>query len=202
MSIEETRRSAKTTSSRKVEANRRNAQLSTGPKTDEGKAKSSRNAIKHGIFLKNLLSGATPEAAAEIEALAADVLEHYEPKGILEEIIAQKIVVETARYSRVLGFEQPESGYNRMYFLVCLDKIMRYTTSTSRSLYRAIEELERLQAARKARECTRPSESVGSAPLPSQANDEHHDEQVLNNLESDTGTPENAEDGLGKGEAA
>lgn len=36
-------------SDRKREANRRNAQLSTGPKTDEGKAASSRNAWKHGL---------------------------------------------------------------------------------------------------------------------------------------------------------
>lgn len=35
-------------SQRKLEANRRNAQLSTGPRTEEGKARSSRNNWKHG----------------------------------------------------------------------------------------------------------------------------------------------------------
>ena len=34
----------------KLEANRRNAKKSTGPKSDEGKAKVSRNANKHGLF--------------------------------------------------------------------------------------------------------------------------------------------------------
>lgn len=34
---------------RKIDANRRNAQLSTGPRTEEGKAASSRNAWKHGM---------------------------------------------------------------------------------------------------------------------------------------------------------
>lgn len=38
----------KPVSQRKIEANRRNAQLSTGPRTDEGKAASSRNAWKTG----------------------------------------------------------------------------------------------------------------------------------------------------------
>ncbi|MCP3391771.1 hypothetical protein NLM27_23550 [Bradyrhizobium sp. CCGB12] len=37
------------TSERKIEANRRNAKQSTGPKTGDGKARSSRNARQHGL---------------------------------------------------------------------------------------------------------------------------------------------------------
>src|SRR4029079_2999177 len=36
-------------SERKKEANRQNAQKSTGPRTEQGKAKSRRNALKHGM---------------------------------------------------------------------------------------------------------------------------------------------------------
>lgn len=95
-------------SSRKIEANRQNAQHSNGPKTPEGKAKSSRNAVSHGIFVNQFLSGAAPESVEEIVALAAGLREHYQPVGMMEEILLQKILVESARYGRILGLEQRE----------------------------------------------------------------------------------------------
>src|SRR6266566_4574541 len=83
------------------------------------------------------------------------------PTGILqarlEELLVQKIVVETARYGRVVALEQveqPEPGYNLARVVHCLDRTSRYSTATSRALYRAVEELERVQETRKAREAS------------------------------------------------
>jgi hypothetical protein len=144
-------RPTKATSPRKVEANRRNAQHSTGPQTQEGKVKSSQNSITHGIFVKKFLNGATPETVAELDTLAAGIREHYQPVGMLEEILMQKIVVEAARYDRVLAFEHQQLTRDHAFQISrAVDCIDRYTTSTSRALFRAIEELERFQAARKA----------------------------------------------------
>ena len=42
-------------SEKKLAANRLNAQKSTGPKTDEGKAKSARNATTHGLFCRDVV---------------------------------------------------------------------------------------------------------------------------------------------------
>jgi hypothetical protein len=44
-----------TVSLRKIEANRRNARKSTGPKTASGKKRVSTNAIRHGFYAKGLL---------------------------------------------------------------------------------------------------------------------------------------------------
>jgi hypothetical protein len=182
MITEETQKASKTTSARKLEANRRNAQRSTGPKTPEGKAKSSQNAITHGIFVKKFLNGASPETVAEIEALAAGIWEHYQPANMLEEMLTQKIVIEAARDHRVLGLEQKfdECSSGPIHLVACLGHVVRYSTSTSRALYRAIQELERVQAARKARENS--AVSPIEEPRPLIATEEQSDSDVANTI--------------------
>ena len=70
------------TSSRQTEANRRNALLSTGPKTEEGKQLSRQNAIRHGLTAETVIVGV--EDAAEYEALEAEIIAEYEPKSAVE----------------------------------------------------------------------------------------------------------------------
>ncbi|RUL86966.1 hypothetical protein TsocGM_15115, partial [Tautonia sociabilis] len=42
-------------SQKRIEANRRNAQQSTGPRTDEGKARSRANGLRHGMAAEVLV---------------------------------------------------------------------------------------------------------------------------------------------------
>lgn len=187
MLMEQTQKPNKATSPRKVEANRRNAQHSTGPKTLEGKAKSSLNSTTHGIFVKRFLNGAAPEAVSEIEALTAGIHEHFQPLGALEEMLVQKIVVEAARYDRVLGFEHQQLTREHAFHLRAVDCIGRYTAATSRAMFGAIEELERLQATRKAVKRSHDS-SLDSPP-----------ERVM--LQNDKVAPEPANDDQSKSTA-
>src|SRR6266851_1548346 len=60
-----------------VNANRLNAQKSTGPVTPEGKAKSALNALKSGIDAwSTIICGEDP---AELETLTEQFLQHYQP---------------------------------------------------------------------------------------------------------------------------
>ena len=73
-----------------VTANRANAQLSTGPRSVEGKTASSRNATKLGIYSEALIiPGENP---AELEALAAEYEACYRPVGPIESALIEKAV--------------------------------------------------------------------------------------------------------------
>src|SRR5262249_23650090 len=60
----------KTTSERKIAANRANARASTGPKTRHGRAHSARNALRHALSLPVYSDRAL---CAEVEALAREI---------------------------------------------------------------------------------------------------------------------------------
>jgi hypothetical protein len=58
------------TSDRKIKANRANARVSTGPNTLDGRARSARNAFRHGLSLPNQSDQALSE---EVQALARQI---------------------------------------------------------------------------------------------------------------------------------
>jgi hypothetical protein len=73
-----------------VKANRQNAQKSTGPKTAEGKAAVSQNAVKHGLFaMQDVLS---VENQAEFDQLREQMLAELAPVGGVETLLAQRAV--------------------------------------------------------------------------------------------------------------
>ncbi len=71
-------------------ANRNNSQKSTGPRTDEGKAVVSQNAVKHGLFAAEAVI--TGENPAEYEAFHDQFLAEYAPVGMVESVLAERIV--------------------------------------------------------------------------------------------------------------
>jgi len=81
-----------------IKANQLNAQKSTGPKTDEGKAAVSQNAVKHGLFaVKTVIKGENP---AEYELLRTEMLAELAPSGMLESVLAERIVSLSWRLQR------------------------------------------------------------------------------------------------------
>jgi hypothetical protein len=80
-------------SAAKLAANQSNAQQSTGPRTEEGKARSSRNALKHGLFSRTPGDAAplSEEEQAALDALVLDGRQRYQPRGAEEEASADRI---------------------------------------------------------------------------------------------------------------
>jgi len=70
-------------------ANQQNAQKSTGPKTDEGKAAVSQNALKHGLFAESVIKG---ENEADYAAFHDKMLAEMDPVGAVEFMLAERIV--------------------------------------------------------------------------------------------------------------
>jgi hypothetical protein len=59
------------TSARKITTNRANARLSTGPKTAQGRRRSAKNALRHGLSLPIL---SDPSLSPEVTALARQIV--------------------------------------------------------------------------------------------------------------------------------
>ena len=165
----------------KVEANRRNAQLSTGPRTEQGKKWSRRNALKHGILSSALfITEGGVEDAELFRKMLCRLRCELAPVGKLEEMMVEKIAVSWWRLQRALRFEaqaiQREAPENRTVYQAWqfgkptsdhsdadaskskslslpaeeeLNRILRYDAASNRQLYQAINQLERLQRARK-----------------------------------------------------
>jgi hypothetical protein len=70
------------TSARQIAANRRNAQLSTGPKSRNGKERSRRNALHHGLTAETVIG--VLEDPRHYKAFEAAVVEDYTPRSAVE----------------------------------------------------------------------------------------------------------------------
>ena len=73
-----------------IQANRLNAQKSTGPRTPEGKAVAAQNAVKHGLLARTaVLHG---EDWEEYTCFSEELLDELYPDGVLEQKLADRIV--------------------------------------------------------------------------------------------------------------
>jgi hypothetical protein len=178
------------TTKKQIESNRRNAQNSTGPRTDEGRRRSSRNALKHGLSAQAVTLD--DDEAAEFEWFRDDIIEDLDPKGPIEEQLVDRIAICSWRLRRVYPMEialteslieeaqrpcrdsileelitpEPLSEGQLVERLLnrCFPILTRYEIGIERSLQRAMHDLERWQARRK-----------GQATVPPIAVDVTHD---------------------------
>src|SRR3989344_2541628 len=133
-------------SQKQLEANRQNAKLG-GVKTEEGKAVSKYNAVKHGLLSEKVLM--KNESMEKLEEFWQKLRKDFKPQSEIELLLVDRIVTGFWRLSRLLALEEQET---RNDYGSGLDKnadlFFRYETMLERSIYKALHELQRLQAVR------------------------------------------------------
>jgi hypothetical protein len=149
-------------------ASRANAQKSTGPRTAAGKAASRFNALKHGIFaVHQIMFDEKPEDLAE---LTAEYLEQDTPANSKERFLIDMLVHNEWRLRRMRRVEAALWQTASNAFLVqniettvtctsgdafatdsaTFESLQRVVNACERAYYKALKELQYLQAARTA----------------------------------------------------
>lgn len=155
-------------SASRAEINRANAQRSTGPTSTQGKARSSQNAFKHGLYSKKLVIQG--EDAADLDRLREDLRAEHQPANETESILVNEMAEQFWRLRRMRELEAraftPENldGWIESGILPI---ILRNMASAERGFHKALASLRRLQQDRgfvpskSGGEAERPQESIG-----------------------------------------
>ncbi|HEY1205718.1 MAG: hypothetical protein ABSH46_17000 [Bryobacteraceae bacterium] len=88
---------------RQIAANQRNARLSTGPATEDGKARSAQNATLHGLLAREAVL--PEEDASHFRDLLAALEAELQPAGALEEFLVREMASAQWRLRRALRIE-------------------------------------------------------------------------------------------------
>src|SRR5215472_19145386 len=157
---------------KQIAANRLNAQRSTGPRTDEGRAAVRLNAIKHGLCAKTLVLPGEDEA--EFQALLEDLEQTFQPANRNEVNLVRQMAMAAWRLDRAYHVEaaffqfelKDDAGIRDQYhpgldlhgklaYMIQdesngrkLANQVRYEAHLERAYERALRNLERLQAKR------------------------------------------------------
>lgn len=144
-------------------ANRRNAQKSTGPKSERGKETVARNALRHGLRAEKVLT--FDETNADLQAFLGGQREAFAPADAIEEQLVERIALCAWRLRRIYRVEADvmecwrkadigvredldigaafDSDPNEM------STLSRYEAALDRAFHRAYVMLERRQARRR-----------------------------------------------------
>src|SRR3989440_12445213 len=134
---------------KQIDANRRNALKSTGPRTPEGKAAVSMNSLRRGLRARTVVLPG--ENRDEFDQLCDDLEREWEPQSRTAKFYLEQMAVSQWKLTRM---EVAEAGIFKETLsaktqLPLLDRLWQAQCRLERSYARAQRELERLQASRR-----------------------------------------------------
>jgi hypothetical protein len=137
--------------SAQITANRANAQLSTGPRTEEGKARVAQNAVRHGLTAQHLV---VREDEREVfETFRKDLHAELDPQGAIEQATFEELLHAAWNLKRFRRLESEASlgtldDFTDSQTTAVLDRLSRYQSRAQRAYYKALAELRALQTNR------------------------------------------------------
>ena len=164
-----------------IAANKQNAQKSTGPKSDEGKAKSSLNRLSHGLTSNaTIVPGEDPE---EFIALLYDLMGEFDPATPTEQILVEKMALN--QWLSLRGFRLQGEAFLDLKLMSdsfgipkTLGLLIRYQTSAERTFHRAHTELVKTQKERKKSEIGFEPQNASQPPRPMAEDAAHQPEST------------------------
>jgi hypothetical protein len=155
---------------RQIEANRRNAAKSTGPRSVEGKAVSSMNALRSGIHAEStIISGEDPDVLAQ---LTETFYHDHQPETAMERALLDNIIRDAwllTRFFRidaeiidyeieVATYKKEDNQAGRAFKDSSVDqsRLQRRINDTRRGQIQAYKEFQRIQAERRAQPAPQP----------------------------------------------
>ena len=150
-----------------ITANQANAQLSTGPRSLEGRARVSQNAISHGLTAKHLVI--REDEREEFAVFQNSLAEDLRPQGALETVTYHELLHAAWTLARLRRIEaeiccgSPMDLHDPDTARV-LDRLGRYQARAQRAYYRAMQELRVLQTNRAFRDTKLDKTTAAAVP--------------------------------------
>ena len=166
---------------KQIEASRRNARKSTGPRTAQGKAASSMNALRHGLRARTVvLPGENQE---DFDQLHAALQDQYQPQTPSEQLLVDQAAIAQWKLVRAEAFEaQTFAGEpDPKARLAAFDRITQVQCRLERAFFKAYKELDRIKTAR---------EKQSAQPAAKKADDVPPARYQVNWVDSSGGTSE------------
>ncbi len=131
-----------------IEANRENAKLSTGPKSEAGKAAAALNNTRHG--LAGAFRVLPTERQSDFDKLVAILRDEHQPATFTEATLVEAMAQHHWLRQRALHLEascyDPATG--QIVDQKQLALLLRYQTTHERAFHKAMNDLLKLKAAR------------------------------------------------------
>ena len=150
-----------------IDANRLNAQHSTGPVSAEGKTRVAQNARKHGLTARHLVI--RDDEREDFDSLRESLLAELAPEGAVENLTFNELLHAAWNLHRFRTIEAEASlgtldDFTDPQTTAVLDRLSRYQARAQRAYYRALQELRTLQTNRALRAVKLDEETEAAVP--------------------------------------